>query len=645
MRVIRQIYLYAMTAVALEAAVWALVDLLSTTLAWRTVGADAGLLARGLSLTLVAIPVFLLHWIPAQHAAFRDEEERGALPRALFLYAVSFVLLVAVVQNAVVILDRLLLDAMGLRADPTLFGSYQKPAVNGIALAVNGLFAAYFASVLRADWRATVPSALPDVRRLYRYLWMTYTLGLLVAGVQQLLQYLVSVPQLYLGGPVRQAWLANGLALIVVGAPLWALEWNSVQRALVRAEERESLLRLGFLYFFSLAGAAIAVPCGAVVLALLLRRLFGEPLSASEMLGQLRVALSLGLPAATVWGFHSHQLRVDLRAVGDAPHRSALRRFYAYLLSLLGLGATVGGFVVLGAVAVDLALGNVVWGNAMRVRLCSGLAALASGLPVWLLAWTPMQAEAAAPGDAGDHARRSVTRKAYLYFAVAGGVFGTMAAAGSLLFLWFRALLGREALPVAPRALDILVWLVAFGAVLAYHAGALRLDNRLAWAALAARHARFPVLLLDRPDGTFAQAVHRAVEREAPGLPVHIWTAAAPPQTAADFQAVALPATLLLEAPDPLRRWLQGFSGPRVIVPDDPPAGYLWLGQKLRLLPDAARQTAQALRRLAEGQEPRPVATPAWQIAVYILAGLGGLELLGGLFGLLAALLFRFFWD
>ncbi len=645
MRTVRQIYFYAMAAVALEVAVWALVDLLSTTLAWRTVGADAGLLARGLSLTLVALPVFILHWIPAQRAAFRDEEERGALPRAVFLYAVLFVLLVAVVQNAVVILDRIFLDAMGLSAEATLFGSYRKPATNGIALVVNGLFAAYFASVLRADWKTNAPSALPGVRRLYRYLWVTYALGLLVAGVQQLLQYLASLPQLYLGGPVRQAWLANGLALLVLGAPLWMFEWRRVQQALVRTEERESLLRLGFLYFFSLVGAAIAVPCGAIALALLLRRLFGEAFSTSEMLGQLRVPLSLGLPAVTVWGFYSRQLRVDLEAVGDAPRRSALRRLYAYLLSLFGLGATVGGFVVLGATTVDIALGNVVWGGAMRTRLCTALATLASGLPVWLLTWTPMQAEAAAPGDAGDHARRSLTRRIYLYLAVAGGVLGTMGAAGSLLFLWLRALLGRGELPLAPRVFDLLVWLLAFGVVLAYHAAALRRDGRRAWSALASRYVRFPVLVLDRPDASFAQAVRLAAEREAPGLPVHVWSVPTePPQITADIRAVVLPATFVLEAPEPLRQWLQGFSGLRVIVPDEPPAGYLWLGQKLRLLPDAARQTAQALRRLAEGQEARPAGTPAWQVVLYILAGLGGLQLLGGLVGLLVALLFRF-WD
>ncbi|MGC8874514.1 MAG: DUF5671 domain-containing protein [Chloroflexia bacterium] len=644
MRIARQIYLYAMTAVALEVAVWALVDLVSTAFAWRTVGADAGLLARGLSLTLVALPVFAVHWIPAQRAAFREAEERGSLPRALFLYGVLLVLLVAVVQNGVVLLDRLFLDAMGLSAEATLFGAYRKPAANGIALVVNALFAAYFATVLRADWKETSPTVLPAVRRLYRYLWAAYTLGLAVAGVQQLLQYLVSLPQVYLGGPVRQAWLANGLALIALGVPLWALAWRTVQRALVHAEEREALLRLGFLYAVSLVGAAIAVPCGAVMLSVLLRRLLGEAISGSEILSQLRVPFSLGLPAAVVWAFHSRQLRAVLETVGEAPRRSALRRLYGYLLSVLGLGATVAGVVVLGTTVVDLAGGSVVWGGAMRVRLGNGLAILAAGLPVWLAAWVPLQREAAAPGDTGDHARRSLTRKVYLYVAVAAGVLGLMGATGSLLFLWLRALLGREDVPLGQRTSYLLVWLVAFASLLAYHALALKRDGALAWGALAARHARFPVVVLDRPGGHFAEAIQLALRRETPSMPVHVWSGPALPGTGVDFRAIVLPLTLVLDPPEALRSWLKSFSGTRIIVLDELPESHVWIGRRARSLADSAHEVAQALRRLAEGQEVRPVGSPAWQVAVYALAALAGLQLLAGLVGALVAFLFRF-WD
>ena len=61
---------------------------------------------------------------------------------------------------------------------------------------------------------------------------------------------------------------------------------------------------------------------------------------------------------------------------------------------------------------------------------------------------------------------------------------------------------------------------------------------------------------------------------------------------------------------------------------------WLWTGG-IRPLPAAATQAAQNLRQLAEGQEVRQqAATSGWMIAVYIVAGLFGLEILGLLVGL-----------
>jgi hypothetical protein len=643
MRTIRQIYLYLVAGIALEVVVWGLVDLAASALAWRTVGGEAGLLARGLSLTLVGASVFALHWGLAQRAALQDAEERASLARAIFVYCALLVLCVAAAQNGLVLLNRLFLDGMGLTNYPTLFGAFRRPAFNAIALAVNGAFAAYFASMLRGDWSATpYSSQRAGVRRIYRYLWVVYSLSLAVAGAQQLLQYLVSLPQVVLGGSLRQAWLANGLALVAIGAPLWALSWGRVQRSLRDIEERESPLRFGMLYFLSLVAAGIVVVAGATIVSLLLRRILGEALGGADWLADMRVPLSLGLPAAVVWAYYARQLRKDLIAIGDAPHRSGVRRLYFSLLSLIGLAVTAAGSIRLGLVAVDLMSWASVWGPAMRTRLATGLAYLASGLPVWLATWLPLQAEAAAPGEAGDHARRSLTRKAYLYFTVAVGVVGTMVAGGSLLFLWLRDLLGGEPLGrlAAGRSL---VWLVAFGVLLAYHAVAMRRDGLRAARALAARHARFPVLVVDGGDGTFADAVRRAVAQEAPELPLYVWRPqlSAPPRVEGEVQAVVLPATLAWEAPEDLRRWLSGFPSIRLVVPDERPGRYLWAGQAGA---DSPRQAARALRRLAEGQEMRATGTPGWIVAVYVLAGLAALQLLVALLGVVTGFLLRL-WD
>jgi hypothetical protein len=68
------------------------------------------------------------------------------------------------------------------------------------------------------------------VRRIYFYLMAATGLALLWVGAVELLHALIDT---WLdAGAVGGIWhepLANGLALIAVGAPIWALHWRSVQ--------------------------------------------------------------------------------------------------------------------------------------------------------------------------------------------------------------------------------------------------------------------------------------------------------------------------------------------------------------------------------------------------------------------------------
>ena len=87
-----------------------------------------------------------------------------------------------------------------------------------------------------------------------------------------------------------------------------------------------------------------------------------------------------------------------------------MRRLYAYILSAIGLGAAFTGLAMLLAFVVDSAFGISILAVVLRPRLAEALATLLVGLPLWWSSWRPLQAEALAAGDAGDHARRSLTR-------------------------------------------------------------------------------------------------------------------------------------------------------------------------------------------------------------------------------------------
>lgn len=69
--------------------------------------------------------------------------------------------------------------------------------------------------------------------------------------------------------------------------------------------------------------------------------------------------------------------------------------------------------------------------------------------------------------------------------------------------------------------------------------------------------------------------------------------------------------------------------------------GWLWTACIIPL-PSSATQAAQAVRQLAEGQAVRQQAdTSGWMVAVYIIAGLFGLEILGLLISLGISLIGR----
>ena len=73
--------------------------------------------------------------------------------RAVFLYGILLGTLIPIVQNMLSLLDRLALQAVKLSPTQAMFGPNQTWTDNLIAVVMNAIFAAYFITVLRADWR------------------------------------------------------------------------------------------------------------------------------------------------------------------------------------------------------------------------------------------------------------------------------------------------------------------------------------------------------------------------------------------------------------------------------------------------------------------------------------------------------------
>ncbi|MBM3150650.1 MAG: hypothetical protein FJZ96_00355 [Chloroflexi bacterium] len=638
MRTVRRLYFYAVAFVSLEVVLWGLISLLRSIISSEAVGGGVTQLAQGLALILVGVPVFALHWWVCQRDAAREMDEHASGVRAVFLYAILLSTFIPVIQNVLAIVNRLALTSAHLSRASAFVGGQQSWSDNLVALVMNALIGTYFVFVLRRDWTGiTALETFTEVRRIHRYLWALYGLLLTIAGTMQLLQFIFQVPFSSIVFLLR-ANFVNGLALTIVGTPVWFFAWKTVQDSLSEVTERESLLRLGLLYALALAGVVTVLTSGGIVLDALLRLALGEPMAADEFMGQVSGSLAIGIPLAGVWAYYGAWLTRAMTQVPDAPRRAGMRRLYSYILSAVGLTATFIGLSMLFSFVVDALLGKVVWADLLRPRLAAALATLLAGFPLWILSWRPMQAESLTSGDAGDHARRSLVRKVYLYLALFASVIGGMVSAGILLYTLINALLAGDFSNFTQDFLKSLEILALFTLLGFYHGLTLRQDGRSASQSLARKHAAFSTLVFDPGDGNFGAAVLAAIQKQTPGLPAALQLVGQPipPEARENVKAVLLPSDLALDPPEALRLWLRDFNGLRLVVPR---AAGNWV--LVGGAPANVQQAALALRQLAEGQASRPRGVSSgWLVVLYILGGLFGLQALMVVFSLLMTALF-----
>ncbi len=624
MKTVRRLYFYAVALISIEVVLWGLINLLRS-IVDQTIGGQAQSLASALALTLVGVPIFLFHWLWTQRAASRDEDEQTASLRAIFFYSILIGTLIPVVQNVLALVDRTLLDIFRLDASRALLGGSQTLADNLIAILMNGLLALYFWTALRGEWpRLPTKENFADVRRLYRYVWVLYALLMTIFGAQQILRYLFYVPSGVLGELTTET-VVNGLALLLVGTPVWFYSWRVIQSSLGEAPEKESNLRLGFLYVLALGGVITVLTTAAMVINILLGRLLGLNISGADLMNQIGGPISIGVPLGAVWAYYGYWLNRHIESIAEPVRRSGLKRVYSYILSALGLGGAFIGVATLIKFIIDLLTsGTLVMGDTLRSNLAGAISLIVAWLPLWLLTWRPVQAEALAEGDAGDHARRSVVRRAYLYLALFAGVIGGMTAAVGLAFELFNALLaGGPGSNFLANVLNDLQLLVLFVVLLVYHLTTLRRDGRFAADALARKQSDYKVLVLDVGDG-FADSVKAAMAKLAPNIALTV--ANEPPQ--GQFNALILSGSSAMNAPD----WIRTFNGKRVVVPNNA-EGLIWAGGVSR---QSVQQAAQAVRQLAEGQDVVQQASGSgWRVVVYVAAALFGLQLLAGIVALI----------
>jgi hypothetical protein len=625
MKTIRRLYFYAVAAISIEVVVWGTISLLRSIFNPNKIVDNASTLAQALSLILVGVPIFLVHWLWAQRVSAKDDEEKTASIRAVFFYGILLGTLIPAVQNLLALIDRTFLVTANLYTSRAIIGGSQTWIDNLIAIVINLLLAAYFWNILKVE-RRTLPETknFAEICRLYRFIWMLYGLLMVVFGAQQALDYVFTLSTKNVLGAIGRETVVNAIALLVVGVPIWFYSWRILQDVLPDSAEKESYLRLGILYLLSLGGVIVVLTAGGNLIYMILMHLFGDKKTFAEFIQDIGGPVSIGMPFGVIWAYYGKWLNQQFAFDENVPRRAGKQRLYYYILSFLGLFASFFAVVSLFSVVIELlTVKSYLNVSGFGDSLSSALSFLAAGLPLWLLTWRPVQVDALEDGDAGDHARRSVIRKTYLYLVLFVSVIGGMISGGTLIFTLINSALGGDTGDFINSTLNSLQVLVLFVVLLLYHLFALRRDGAARADVLVAKQESFKLVVLDNSGGKFGESARAAFAKRAPKVPMTVVNVkdGIPADLKAD--AVVLSGSLAMNAPQKAEAWIHSFSGTRLIVTDDA-AGVYWVND--------LGQVTESVRALAEGEKIRPQSavknTSAWTYVAYVFAALFALQLI-----------------
>ena len=224
---------------------------------------------------------------------------------------------------------------------------------------------------------------MSTVRRVFFYILTLITLGILTAGLINLLSLsfdtILARFTLAEIGDIKQQ-LSLGIAMVVTGGPLWFLFWGTIQRhAADAADELGSSLRAFFLNLVLIVSAFVSIFTFNVLLVWLMggwRPDQSSPGSTAAL-----------IVFAAVWYYHWRVSSSEGQATQVA---DTVRRWYIYILSAAGLIWLSVGLVQL----IDMAFTALpIWAGVMvRVSFWnsgtrSAVAWILTGGLVWAFYW------------------------------------------------------------------------------------------------------------------------------------------------------------------------------------------------------------------------------------------------------------------
>jgi len=612
---VRRWYTYIVSFISLQAVVWAIIALLRNLIIF---GIDPLAVAFQLSVIIIGLPVFLVHWLWGQRLVAKSEEERGATLRRVYLYGTLAVFLVPFLANAFDLIRRLLGKTNNLQS----YG-YNRLSIGNtvvfhlIALIILGVVWFYHYRVV-ADDSKIVPEmgSSATVRRFYVLGFSAGGLTMTTMAIIQLIRWIM----LRIGSSVvRSGGLsvttANEITRLVIGLLLWIIFWLWAQRLFHGPSEEEhvSALRKFYLYVAVFIGTIGVVGYTTGILAGLFRRLVDIP-SGGDIRYPLPVIIGMGL----VWAYHSFVLRDDARQAGTTQRQAGIRRLYVYLVAAIGLSALLVGLS--GDISVILRALDSSFGSGFKEEFAWFTAAIIAGLPVWIIPWRKVQAEAAETGPNGVESRHSVVRKIYLYFFLFLAIMTVLSSLVYILFRIISLILGEDPPTLTELGHAISFCLIALG-ILLYHGSILRADRKQASLEQTNLLEELRVLLINTDQNILGSPLIEELKQQIPGISLETISL---DTTSSMSEAVDIPENIeaqIVKAGLIIGPWTIALSGGTDDLAGDEIAkavgnspahkllipfqsdGWDWVGVDRMDSGDILRQTVRAVKQILVGEE------------------------------------------
>ena len=516
----RNMYIYLVSAISLQAFTWAIISLLRNLLI-PNVFSDTTATAFQTAIILISLPVYLVHWLWAQRLANRDIEERNAVLRVLYLFGMQAGFLAPFIASAFGLINSLLFKITG----HTPKGYYIKLNSSDaiifylIPTLILILMWYYHHRILEQDAKVEpVQGTSSTIRRLYVYGFCSIGLAMItMAAINLLRWFMAQIGGDNLVGVISSTGITSEIARLIVGLPLWVVFWQWAQRLFIEGneEERESGLRKFYLYAIVFIAALTAVTSATFILEGIFRRVLDIPtLGVSE--GDIRIPISIIFTMALVWAYHFQVIKSDIKLAGEAQIQAGLRRLYIYLIAAIGLSAFLVGISGILSVLIR-SIDQTTFGTGLQQQLAWFAAVTIAGLPVWYLPWRQAQKTAANTGSEGTSESRSVIRKIYLYFFL---FVATMTVLSSVVYITFRLinmLLGEDPPTLSDLGQPIAYSMIAAG-VWYYHWSVLRTDRQRMVLEQVKKLEDSSIVLVDVGDKYFSQKVMEGLKRENLGV-------------------------------------------------------------------------------------------------------------------------------